>query len=80
MGALVAAGIYKLFKRLGYESANPGQDGGKEIVGLLYSDEESAVAARGEGAELRCFQGKFIVEQIFRWTVLTRNGSERTCW
>jgi aquaporin related protein len=80
MGALVAAGIYKLFKRLRYESANPGQDGGKEIIGLLYSDEASAVAARGEGAELRCFQCKFVVEQIFRWTVLTRNGSERTCW
>jgi aquaporin related protein len=66
MGALFAAGIYKLFKRLGYESANPGQDCGKEIIGLLYSDEESAVAARGEGAKLRCFQGKFVVEKNFR--------------
>ncbi|KAE9362705.1 MIP family channel protein [Stipitochalara longipes BDJ] len=61
MGAFVAAGIYKLFKILGYETANPGQDGGKEIVGLLYSDEESALAASG-GVELRCFQGMFIDE------------------
>ena len=61
MGAFVAAGIYKLFKILGYETANPGQDGGKEIVSLLYSDEENALAASG-GVELRCFQGMFIDE------------------
>lgn len=55
MGAFVAAGIYKLFKGLGYETANPGQDSGKEIVGLLYGDEESALAASG-GVEVKCFQ------------------------
>jgi aquaporin related protein len=64
MGAFVAAGIYKLFKMLCYETANPGQDGGKEIVGLLYSDEESALGARGE-VDLRCFQGMFNAKRIY---------------
>jgi aquaporin related protein len=45
IGAFVAAGFYKLFKLLGYESANPGQDSGSEVIGLLYRDEESALAA-----------------------------------
>jgi len=56
MGAFVAAGVYKLFKYLGYETANPGQDAGNEIVGLLYGDEESALTASG-GVGLRCYQG-----------------------
>ncbi|KAN0105818.1 aquaporin-like protein [Hyaloscypha variabilis] len=63
LGAFLAAGIYKLFKILGYETANPGQDGGKEVVGLLYSDVESAVAASGE-VQLRCFQVKRPVGEI----------------
>lgn len=45
LGAFVAAGIYKLFKLLDYETANPGQDSGREILGLLYKDEETALAA-----------------------------------
>jgi hypothetical protein len=65
MGSFLAAGIYKLFKVLGYETANPGQDGGKEVIGILYADEESALAANvlsEEGLELGYFhrQGKLI--------------------
>jgi len=56
MGAFVAAGIYKLFKTLHYETANPGQDSGNEVVGLLYNDEESALTANGR-VELKSFHG-----------------------
>jgi hypothetical protein len=70
MGSFVAAGVYKLFKVLGYETANPGQDGGKEGIAILYTDEESALAAndlRGEGHELGYFhrQGKLILSLLF---------------
>lgn len=47
LGAFVAAGAFKMFKLLGYETANPGQDSGDEVIGLLYRDEESALAANG---------------------------------
>lgn len=47
LGAFVAAGAFKMFKLLGYETANPGQDSGNEVIGLLYRDEESALAANG---------------------------------
>ncbi|KAF4626983.1 hypothetical protein G7Y89_g11169 [Cudoniella acicularis] len=57
LGALVAAGAYHMFKWLGYETANPGQDGGKEVIGLLYPDEESALGANnGNGEKIGLLQ------------------------
>ncbi len=52
LGALLASATYHLFKLLGYETANPGQDSGKELIGLLYLDEESALEAHGDQCKL----------------------------
>lgn len=60
LGAFIAAGIYKCFKFLGYETTNPGQDfdaPGKEIIGFLYRDEESAIAVNG-GVAVQGFHGE----------------------
>ncbi|KAH8686146.1 aquaporin [Tricladium varicosporioides] len=58
MGAAVAAGFYKMFKLLGYETANPGQDHGDEQIGLLYPDEEAALAGGNENVNLLQFHPK----------------------
>lgn len=60
MGAAVAAGFYKMFKLLGYETANPGQDRGDELVGLLYRDEEAALAGGNENVNLLQFHRKYL--------------------
>ncbi len=57
MGAFVAAAIYKVFKLLGYETSNPGQDSGDEMIAFVYRDEETALAAHGGAAKLMQLHG-----------------------
>ncbi len=57
LGAFVAAAIYKAFKFLSYETSNPGQDSGDEMIAFVYRDEESALAAHGGAAKLVQFHG-----------------------
>ena len=52
LGSFLAAACYHVFKLLGYQTANPGQDSGKELIGLLYFDEESAFEAHGDQVKL----------------------------
>lgn len=53
MGSFVATGFYLGFKRLGYETVNPGQDAGPESVLLIYKDEEAALAGKSVVQELQ---------------------------
>jgi aquaporin related protein len=48
LGSCVAAGVYLAFKKLGYETVNPGQDASPESVLVVYRDEEAALKGKNE--------------------------------
>jgi aquaporin rerated protein, other eukaryote len=59
LGSLVASVFYYIFKRFGYQTANPGQDASNELICLLHHDEETPFAVNAKIVNLSDYNRKY---------------------